>query len=404
MIKRLRKLFLVILCFTLLAAPSVRAAEFDEQFYSGNDILFYDPRAAACSSVTPTPINTSSDNEEGILRFFTGKGLTLAAAAGFVGNMKQESSLNPRIEQGGKIISDPNYTPRNGVGFGLVQWTFTARQAPLVAHVKSINKSIFDLDAQLSFVWKELNGGYKDSTLKRITGIQDPINAAVIIHNNYEISADSPAQVLAVRGGTAKSVYDKWKGKIQDGTGVEGIDSTASDGADASCQNPESLGMGSGQFTDSGEVSGWSTILQNAQVVDKVYGSKLVGSGKCATIVARTWQGRVGSAYNYFYAIDAWNANPNLQHKDRSPKKGSILIYDTSNVAEHVVIYLGNNKILNDGNIVNADLLEKTWKAKYIGWMDPNDKFTGKSKGVGGPWSTPPAKITEQNAKAVIGL
>ena len=402
--RKLRNILLLVLCSTLLGAPTARAAEFDEQFYSGNDILFYDPRAAQCSSVAASPLSTSSDNEEAILRFFTSKGLTLAAAAGFIGNMKQESSLNPRIEQGGKIISDPNYSPKNGTGFGLVQWTFTARQAPLVAHVKSLGKSILDLDAQLSFVWKELSGGYKESTLNRVAAIQDPINAAVIIHDNYEISADSAATVLSVRGGTAKSVYDKWKGKIQDGAGVEGVDSSASDGVGASCQDPSSLGMGSGEFTDSGEVSGWNTILQNAQVVDKVYGKSLVSKGKCATIVARTWQGRVGSAYNYYYAIDAWNANRPLQHRDRSPKKGSILIYDTSNVAEHVVIYLGNNKILNDGNIVNADFLEKNWGAKYIGWMDPNDGFVGKSKGVGGPWSTPPVKITEQNARAVIGL
>ncbi len=153
------------------------------------------------------------DNTEKILKFFMSKGLSLAQAAGFVGNMMQESGLNPAIIQGGKIADD-SYKPQNGVGFGLVQWTFTSRQQPLVDLAKEKNKKITDLDLQLEYVWKEVNAGYK-GTLDALKKTQDPVEAAVIVHGppspGYEASADSPEAVRSVRGGNAKKVYDKYK-------------------------------------------------------------------------------------------------------------------------------------------------------------------------------------------------
>lgn len=188
--------------------------------------------AASSSKTTPSSTTTPSsdgcsclaggggtvalegkDNTEKILKFFMSKGLSLAQAAGFVGNMMQESGLNPAIIQGG-AIADDSYKPQDGVGFGLVQWTFTSRQQPLVDLAKEKNKKITDLDLQLEYVWKEVNAGYK-GTLEALKKTQDPVEAAVIVHGppspGYEASADSPDKVREVRGGNAKKVYDKYK-------------------------------------------------------------------------------------------------------------------------------------------------------------------------------------------------
>lgn len=53
--------------------------------------------------------------------YFDSKGWTLEALSGMLGNMNDESYLNPAQWQIGGIIEDPD--PNNTEGFGLVQWT-----------------------------------------------------------------------------------------------------------------------------------------------------------------------------------------------------------------------------------------------------------------------------------------
>ena len=195
----------------LLTASSVWApaqAIIDPRFFSSNSILYYDDECLDESSATAVLL-AGNDNTEKILNFFMQKGLNLAQAAGIVGNIMQESGLEPAIEQGGRIV-DENYTPKNGVGFGLVQWTFTDRQAPLVAFTKEMGVSIIDLGGQLGFIWEELNGGYL-TTLNGLRGTDDPVEAAVIFHDGYERSADTASEVRTVRGGNAQEIYDKYK-------------------------------------------------------------------------------------------------------------------------------------------------------------------------------------------------
>lgn len=229
------------------AVPLQKALAYDENFYSGNDILYYDDRAPACLSNSTTSSSgtggSSADqnkNAEAILRNLTGKGLTLAQASGFVGNMKQESGLNPAIIQGGKT-ADAGYSPKNGVGFGLVQWTFTSRQKPLVDLAAATNRPITDINLQMDYVWQEVNGGWK-STIQALTASSTitPTQAAIIVHGKtssdprlaiapsvgYEASGDSADKIVSVRGGNAEYFYKMFVGKIPDGTGVQGSGST----------------------------------------------------------------------------------------------------------------------------------------------------------------------------------
>ncbi len=238
--KHLRLLPIFLALLTLFSGVPVRA--YDEEFYSSNDILYYDDRATACVSgagSTTSGAGTSSadqnKNAESILRYLTGKGLTLAQATGFVGNMKQESALNPAIIQGG-AIAKPGYKPVNGVGFGLVQWTFSSRQNPLLALVTA-ERPITDINLQLDNVWREVTGPYK-STLQALTSRPSitPTDAAIVVHGRtsndprleiapalgYEASADSADTIVNVRGGNAEFYYKMFKGKIPDGTGVSG--------------------------------------------------------------------------------------------------------------------------------------------------------------------------------------
>lgn len=201
----------VIICAADVATTARALVDFDETFFSGNNITFYDPRCATQDNGKLVQL-AGRDNTEKILNFFMRKGLSLAQSAGIVGNMMQESGLNPAIIQGGKIADDL-YVLQSGVGFGLVQWTSGGRQQKFMAHMKSMGVGVTNLSGQLEFVWKEMNESYSH-TLRALQSTQDPVEAAVAVHGppspGYEASADSPAAVRSVRGGNAKKVFDKY--------------------------------------------------------------------------------------------------------------------------------------------------------------------------------------------------
>lgn len=201
-------LMLGVIIANTIILPVQTMAISDPLFFSRNDILMYNDECVG-SNGNQSMVLAGEDNLEKILNFFMRKGLNLAQASGFIGNMTQESGLKPDIEEGGRIV-DENYTPKNGVGFGLVQWTWTDRQAPLQQTINQMGVPITDLGGQLAFVWEELNGDYL-ATLNQLRATNDPVEAAIIIHDSYEISADTAAEVRSIRGGTAQETYDKYK-------------------------------------------------------------------------------------------------------------------------------------------------------------------------------------------------
>lgn len=170
--------------------------------------------AAASCCATPgaeSVMLAGNNNVEKILNFYMRKGLNLAQASGIVGNMMQESGLKPNVVQGGRLIGDgETYRMQNGVGFGLVQWTFTGRQKPLQDHVDKMGVKNTDLGGQLSFTWVELTGPYL-STLNNLKRTNNPVEAAVVVHDGYEKSADSDGEVRSVRGGNATKIYNQYK-------------------------------------------------------------------------------------------------------------------------------------------------------------------------------------------------
>lgn len=124
---------IAVFVFALIPTPSsAQAPECDEEFYSMNDILFYNPCSGdSCSAVAggaltsagPTSLIGNS-NEEKIWNYFIARGLTPVAAAGAMGNMKQESSaFDPWAGEHGSTGSLDK--SRLNTGFGLIQWTNT---------------------------------------------------------------------------------------------------------------------------------------------------------------------------------------------------------------------------------------------------------------------------------------
>src|SRR5262245_26837601 len=97
-----------------------------------------------------TDSDALSSAEKAAYDFFVAKGLKPRAAAGIVGNLIQESSVNPNAVQFG-----------GGPGRGIAQWSVGGRwnsdfHDNVKWYAEKKGKSIHSLHLQLEFIWYEL--------------------------------------------------------------------------------------------------------------------------------------------------------------------------------------------------------------------------------------------------------
>ncbi len=121
--------------------------------------------------------------------FFVKKGLTKDQAAGIVGNLMQESNVDPTaIQYGG------------GPGRGIAQWSVGGRwdsgaADSVASYARRLGLSRWSLSAQLEFIWFELTHyGYGFSSLKAATSVY---SATIAFMDRYEIcgACDSSKRV-----------------------------------------------------------------------------------------------------------------------------------------------------------------------------------------------------------------
>lgn len=142
-------------------------------------------------------------NDKAAYDFFVAKGLKNFQAAGVVGNLDQESGMNPAAVQPG------------GPGRGIAQWSVGGRwdrdaNDNVVAFAAMRGESTGSLNLQLEFIWYELTTfGYGFSDLKASTNLTD---ATVAFMKKYEICGDcrqatrvAYAQAVLNAYGTASS-------------------------------------------------------------------------------------------------------------------------------------------------------------------------------------------------------
>ena len=121
---------------------------------------------------------TAFPNDKAAFDFFVGKGLTNFQAAGIVGNLDQESGVNPASVQPG------------GPGRGIAQWSVggrwdTSANDNVRAYAAQHGESMTALTTQLEFIWYELTTiGYGYAQLKATTNVTD---ATVEFMTRYEI-------------------------------------------------------------------------------------------------------------------------------------------------------------------------------------------------------------------------
>ncbi|MCW3030302.1 MAG: hypothetical protein JWM66_435, partial [Solirubrobacterales bacterium] len=124
-------------------------------------------------------LSSAFANDKPAYDFFVAKGLTNFQAAGIVGNLDQESGVNPGSVQFG-----------GGPGRGIAQWSVggrwdTSANDNVLAYAKTKGESSGTLNLQLEFIWYELTTiGYGYSQLKATTNVTD---ATVAFMAKYEI-------------------------------------------------------------------------------------------------------------------------------------------------------------------------------------------------------------------------
>jgi hypothetical protein len=133
--------------------------------------------AHAISAITPTP-ETAFANDEPAFDYFLGKGLTDFQAAGIVGNLDQESGV------------DPNAVQQGGPGRGIAQWSVGGRwdtdsNDNCTWYASQQGQSVWSLQLQLDFIWYELTTfpSYGLSDLRGTTNVTD---ATVTFETDFE--------------------------------------------------------------------------------------------------------------------------------------------------------------------------------------------------------------------------
>ncbi|MFN8126463.1 MAG: phage tail tip lysozyme [Candidatus Nanopelagicales bacterium] len=129
-------------------------------------------------------------------------GFSPQAAAGILGNLQQESGIDPTVTQSG------------GPGMGLAQWSAGGRwdNGPnsLLSYASAHHLDPWDARTQTEFMIYEMTYGYGGFDLAAYKQMTDVLAATVYFHDVFEGSADSAEAVRAVRGGYALEWYDRF--------------------------------------------------------------------------------------------------------------------------------------------------------------------------------------------------
>jgi hypothetical protein len=167
-----------------------------------------------------------STNNQTAFEYFVGKGLTDIQAAGIVGNLDQESGMDPSIAQYG-----------GGPGRGLAQWSVGGRwdtdtDDNVAWYASQQGASEWSLSLQLDFIWYELQTfhSYGLASLQAATTITE---ATVAFQDDFEGCGEcDESQRIAF----AQQAYDDYHGSGGgSGTGSGSSGSSSGGSAPAGC-------------------------------------------------------------------------------------------------------------------------------------------------------------------------
>lgn len=165
------------------------------------------PLLVACSApdsplgAERAALATPFANDQPAYDYFVGKGLTNFQSAGIVGNLDQESGVNPAVSQSG-----------GGVGRGIAQWSAggrwdTAKGDNVLEFATQKGQDPMSLALQLDFIWYELQS-FPEYGLAKLQATTNVSDASTVFEDNYEgcVAANFPECAQESRITYAKGV------------------------------------------------------------------------------------------------------------------------------------------------------------------------------------------------------
>jgi hypothetical protein len=187
------------------SALDVRADDIEGALY---ETTFYDlvPLGSCGAAADGAGVSLEGkDNIQKGFNYFVSQGYTQMQSAGIIGNLRQESGMNPKSKQ-----------LNGGPGRGLAQWTVDGRWVNLLKFAKNKNADPLTLEIQLQFITHEMKNdapwNETPGMLKKSTTIEDAVRA---FEAGYE-RAGKP--VLSNRIKYAKETLAAFGGQAPTGT------------------------------------------------------------------------------------------------------------------------------------------------------------------------------------------
>lgn len=182
-------------------------------------------QSCACNTSDNTLLSGNS-NEEKAFNYFVGKGLTAIQSAAIVGNMMQESHVNPKATN-----------PSSGA-HGIAQW-LGGRLTKLKEFASQHGKPVDDLALQLDYLWWEVSQGPEQASLKALRQETNLSSAVTTWEVKFERAGTGEANIAA-----RIAFAQKLLGSSHSGGNPDGSVTDSCTAGDVQCNNPSAAPSG----------------------------------------------------------------------------------------------------------------------------------------------------------------
>ena len=160
----------------------------------GDSIYYWPNQQGGCGSIAANVTLVGSDNEQQAFNYFVQQGLNDVQAAAVVGNLMDESHMDPTIMQKGGDSNNP--VSADPLGWGIAQWTPGSKIISIAQNL-NVSAPINQLATQLGIVWLEMTGtaptGYQN-LMQGLKQINDLFSAVSFFQHNFEGGVDGQRQ------------------------------------------------------------------------------------------------------------------------------------------------------------------------------------------------------------------
>ncbi len=395
---------------TLAVQPSVSAITQTDLKAILNQTPFYgDVATSGSCSNTSSDTTLSGDGaiQQGF-NYFVGK-LTAensqeaqVQAAAIIGNFRQESSMNPRSNQGG-----------GGAGRGIAQWSVDGRWVNLLKYAGAKKLDERALATQLDFVWMELHGtppaGDYSGALAKLKQETTVEGATTIFETEYEAAGDP---VMPRRIEYANDTLAKYGNGTNPTSAVSGTDASCTSSTAINCDSTTGSTGSLDQTRQNvvclaqSELALWTSGKMKPGTNFFKYGATEPTEQWCADFVSWIYNkagypidknaqnGRVASV-DQIKAIG--DAGGRFKYHDKAgytPIPGDIVVYKTGWSHVNLVVSVNTNQKSmntiggNEGGAVQGVGTDSSVKGSIVKYTDAGDAYASHINGYVSPETT----------------